>query len=114
MISLVTLKKNKDFSYVYRRGRALHSKDLTLVHVKSRYGFRAGFSVSKKVGNSVVRNKVRRRLKEAFRRVAPVNAQPCSMVFIAKPGIVLLSFEELQMQMRGLFRRAGLYENDST
>jgi ribonuclease P protein component len=80
-----TLKKNKEFNFVYRRGNPRSARHLVAVVAKSNYGgIRAGFSVSKKIGKSVVRNKVRRRLKEAFRELTPrINGNYC-IIFIAR------------------------------
>lgn len=104
-----TLKKNKEFSFVYRRGKPAGSRDMTLVSVKSRYGgIRAGFSVSKKVGNSVVRNRARRRMKEAFRTVLPELKGNYSLVFVARESISRAEFQDICAQMRRLAVRAGI------
>lgn len=82
---------------------------MTLVCAKSRYGgVRVGFSVSKKVGNSVVRNRTRRRLKEAFRTFLPVLGGNYSLVFVARPTIREAEFAELLRQMQSLLKKAGL------
>ena len=60
------LQKNKAFQYVYHRGRSAACRDLVMLVAKGR-GMKVGFSVSKKVGNAVTRNKVKRRLRECFR-----------------------------------------------
>ena len=56
------LQKNRQFQYVYRRGKSAACKDLVMLYAKGR-GLQVGFSVSKKVGNAVVRNRTRRRLR---------------------------------------------------
>lgn len=66
----VRLRKNKQFQYVYHRGKSAACRELVLLHAKSPR-LQVGFSVSKKVGNSVVRNRVKRRLREQFRRLMP-------------------------------------------
>ena len=60
------LKKNRAFQYVYRRGHSAACRDLVMLCAKGRE-LKVGFSVSKKVGNAVTRNKVKRRLRECFR-----------------------------------------------
>lgn len=59
------LQKNGQFQYVYRRGKSAACKDLVMLYAKGK-GLRVGFSVSKKVGNAVVRNRTKRRLRNAF------------------------------------------------
>lgn len=61
------LKKNKHFKFIYKHGETKTHKFLSLTFVKTKISpFKVGFSVSKKVGKSVVRNKVKRRLRECF------------------------------------------------
>ena len=104
-----TLKKNKEFNFVYRRGKPAGSRDMTLVAAKSRYGgIRVGFSVSKKVGNSVVRHRVRRRMKEAYRTILPELSGNHSLVFVARASITSAEFSDICTQMRRLLERAGI------
>ena len=64
------LCRNRQFSYVYRRGMRASCKDLTLIYARNARK-RVGFSVSKKVGGAVVRNLIKRRLRECVRPLLP-------------------------------------------
>ena len=64
------LGPNRQFTYVYRRGKRASCKELTLLWVRSNQK-RIGFSVSKKVGVAVVRNRTKRRLRECVRPLLP-------------------------------------------
>ena len=95
-----TLKKNKEFNFVYRRGEPAGSRDMTLVAAKSRYGgIRVGFSV---------RNRVRRRMKEAYRTILPELSGNHSLVFVARASITSAEFSDICTQMRKLLERAGI------
>ena len=59
-----SLKKNKDFQNVYRHGKSYADKYLVMYGLESN---RIGISVSKKVGNSVVRHHLTRLLRESYR-----------------------------------------------
>lgn len=62
------LRKTQDFSSVYHYGRSKADHNLVLYRLKKNHGeFRIGISVSKKVGNSVIRHKIKRRIREAAR-----------------------------------------------
>ena len=61
------LKKRAAFAYVYRKGEKASARDLLLLSAKSKEGLKIGLSVSKKVGNAVTRNRVKRLLREAVR-----------------------------------------------
>ena len=63
-----------------------------------------GFTATKRLGGAVVRNRARRRLKEAIRSVLPNGALAgCNYVVIAKPAALTCAFAELKMELeRGL------------
>lgn len=66
-----------------------------------------GFSVSKKIGCSVQRNRVRRRLKESFRALLPEIEGSVQLIFIARAPIGAASFQEISRDMRYLLKKAG-------
>jgi len=105
-----TLKKNKEFGRVYSRGRSRSTRLLVLVYLEGRYGgVRVGFSVSKKVGGSVVRNKARRRMKEAFRALLPqIGGKNAHLVFIARAAISEAQYAQIAADMRYLLKKCGL------
>lgn len=110
----MTLKKNREFSLVYNRGKSFAARNMALVYLPRKYGqTKAGFSVSKKVGCSVVRNKARRRMKECFRLLLPDLTKPCHLIFIARPPIAGAQYAEIQRDMRFLLRKMGLLEGGS-
>ena len=67
---------------------------------------RFAFVVSKRVGNAVVRNRLKRRLREAVRR-SPVS-EGWDAVFIARRGIERAGFSELNRAASNLLRRSGI------
>lgn len=107
------LKKNKHFSYIYKNGNIKHGKCLSLVFIKTKFKpFKVGFTVSKKIGKSVVRSKVKRRLRECFRILMPNVVDKFNLVFISREGIDKLEFSEILSIMNGLLQKANLYENN--
>ncbi|MBQ9624946.1 MAG: ribonuclease P protein component, partial [Clostridia bacterium] len=68
------------------------------------------FSVSKKVGNAVTRNRVRRRMKECFALLLPRITTNCSIIFVAKSEIVECSFQRMTMDMEKALKKAGMLE----
>jgi len=109
-----SLKKNKEFNYVYRKGKSVANKHLVLVFVKRKTNhLKVGFSISKKVGNAVKRNRVRRLLKEAFRHVLD-DVQPNTlMVFIARPDIINLDYRAVQQNVKHILKKADLFKERS-
>ena len=63
-----SLKKNKDFQYIYRKGTSYANKYLVMYVLENGTGQnRLGISVSKKVGNSIVRHRLTRLIRESYR-----------------------------------------------
>jgi ribonuclease P protein component len=61
---------------------------------------RFGFTVTKKLGGATVRNRIRRRLKEALRCTQALSAQPgCDYVIVAQPAALSENFAQLQRQL---------------
>ena len=68
MKAAVTVKENYEFRRIYRKGRSAVSPYFVVYCLKNRAGAsRLGITVSKKLGHAVVRNRVRRRLREIYR-----------------------------------------------
>lgn len=70
--------------------------------------FRAGFVTSKRVGNAVVRNRVRRRLREIVRRHQRELQKRFWMVVIARPPAAKASYQQLEDEWLRLVRRASI------
>ena len=106
-----TLKKSKDFKRVYRRGKSYATKYLVLYKLKkSSNKNRYGFSISKKVGKAVVRNKLKRRLKEIIRELEGINLpQGFDFVFIARKPVTNLDYHKIKNNVITLFKKAGLW-----
>jgi ribonuclease P protein component len=67
---------------------------------------RVGFTVSRKVGNAVIRNRVRRRLREVARLVIPAQARPdLDYVLIGRQGAVSRDFRVLQQELVEALKR---------
>lgn len=109
-----TLKKNKEFRYVYAKGKSVASNYMVLIHVKNRMGLRVGFSISAKIGNAVVRNRTKRLMREAFRTLLPEADQHCSYIFIARSPLVGVSLWQMQEAMAQLLKKAGKLRQNQT
>ena len=99
------LQKNRAFQYVYRKGHAVACRDLVLLLAPGRET-KVGFSVSKKVGNAVTRNRVKRRLRECFRPWLG-DVKTGLYVLVARPSAAEAAFEELRKDVRYLLKKQG-------
>ena len=105
------LGPNRQFSYVYRRGKRVSTRDLTLLYVKNRQK-RVGFSVSKKVGVAVVRNRTRRRIKEAYRIHEGAFFPGYDIVVVARVRAAHSRYRELERSLLSLADKLGLLRKE--
>ena len=97
------LQKNRAFQYVYRRGHSVACRDLVMLFAPGKE-LKVGFSVSKKVGNAVVRNRTKRRLRECFRpRLGDVKTG--LYVIVARPSAAKATFQSLQRDTQYLLKK---------
>lgn len=104
------LRTPEQFRTATRRGaRAARSHVVAhlVIRTDGEPGPRVGFVVSKKVGNSVVRNRVARRLREIFRSELASLPAGSDVVLRALPGIQDLPFSALEEEVRGAMRSAA-------
>lgn len=109
------LRNRADFSRVYRSGKSFANSQFVVYISKQRNAdpFRCGISASKKIGNAVVRNRMRRVIKEVVRKLEPkiaAYAPQVDIIIIVRKPATLLSFAELEKSIQHVFRRAGLLE----
>ena len=75
---------------------------------------RVGFTASAKIGNAVLRNRARRRLRAAATTVLPLHAEPAhDYVLIARAGTLQRRFADLVADLEAGLKRLGLYREDA-
>ena len=100
------LQKHRAFQYVYKRGQSVACRDLVLLFAKGRE-LKVGFSVSKKVGKAVTRNKVKRRLRVCFRPCLG-DVKTGLYVVVARPSAAKATFQSLQRDLQYLLKKQNV------
>ncbi|MFO7151987.1 MAG: ribonuclease P protein component [Bacillota bacterium] len=104
------LTKNFEFIAVYKKGRRAGCPFFTMYAKENGLEFtRLGVSVSKKIGKSVVRNKVKRRIKEAFRTSYDDIKSGYDVVISAKEDIKEANYHEIKGYMIKLLKKLNLW-----
>lgn len=109
---MVTIKKNYEFSKIYKKGKWCNDKNLTMYVLKNNKNCNFfGFSVSKKLGKSVSRNRIRRLIKESLRIKEPNIKLGYNIVIIARENAKGISFYEVQKSINFLLKRHKIEES---
>lgn len=104
------IRKNSEFRAIYKKGKSFSDKLLVLYISRNNSDFnRIGVSVSKKVGNSVTRNRIKRLIKEVYRHNEMNIKKGYDLIFIARNSAKGKSYNEIERSMINLFDKAGLY-----
>lgn len=98
-----SLKKNRDFQYVYKNGRSFANRLLVMYVLNQSSGQnRLGISVSKKVGNSVIRHRITRLIRESYRLHEDVFDSGLDIVVIARASARDRSYQEIESALMHL------------
>ena len=109
IMNVYKIKKNYDFRIVYNRGRSFSNKLFILYIYKNKKNLdinRLGISVSKKVGKSVIRNKIRRLIYEVYRLNLNKLKNGYDIVFIVRMAAKDRIYGEIEKSINDLFNKS--------
>ena len=108
-----TIKQNGDFHRIYAKGKSAVSPCVVVYCRKNRLGTnRTGFTVSKKIGKAVVRNRIRRRLREIVRLNNVRLEQGYDLILVARTRAVEADYRRLEGDFLSCCGRLHLLKKD--
>ncbi|MVP00765.1 MULTISPECIES: ribonuclease P protein component [Paenibacillus] len=109
------LAKREDFQKVYRYGKSAANHQFVLYYLPRREQehFRLGISASKKIGNAVIRNRLRRLIKEIVRLNMEKFPGGYDYIVIVRKPAVEMEYKEMEKSVAHVFKRAGLLRKNN-
>ncbi|MEA1918489.1 MAG: ribonuclease P protein component [Campylobacterota bacterium] len=98
------LKAHKEFGLVYNRGKSAHSRSCVVFYLPKEGEKKIGFTASKKVGNAVIRNRSKRRLRALWRELHTTLLEG-HYVFVAKASLHEIPFQTLQKDLNYVLKK---------
>lgn len=93
------IKKKKEFLLIYKKGKHYKGKYFSLIYLSSDLSFsRIAIVASRKIGNAVQRNKIKRWIRNLFRKNKELLKSSVDIVIIPKKNIMKLSWLSLQQE----------------
>ncbi len=103
------LTRKSEYACVFKHGEKWVGRHFICYVVRpSETGSKLGLAVSRKVGSAVVRNRVKRYLREFYRRHRAAFVDPAHVVVVARPSSSQIGYGECEAAMMGLLRQGGL------
>ena len=112
--SELTLRKQSDFSRVYKHGKSKGCRFAVILYRRNGLRFtRTAFVASKKVGNSVERNRSRRIMRAAYRSLESRVKSGYDIIFVARAPITESKEPEVERQLKKTLKSAGILTGSS-
>ncbi|KXT85064.1 ribonuclease P protein component [Streptococcus oralis] len=105
------VKKEKDFKAIFKEGTSFANRKFVVYQLENQKNhFRVGLSVSKKLGNAVTRNQIKRRIRHILLSVRERLADNVDFVVIARKGVETLEYAEMEKNLLHVLKLSKIYQ----
>ena len=107
------VKREKDFKEIFQYGTSFANRKFVVYQLENQQNhFRVGLSVSKKLGNAVTRNQIKRRIRHILLNVREHLADNVDFVVIARKGVEELDFHQVEKNLIHVLKIAQVYRQE--
>ena len=104
------VKREKDFKAIFKDGTSFANRKFVVYQLENQKShFRVGLSVSKKLGNAVTRNQIKRRIRHILLSVREHLADNVDFVVIARKGVESLDYVEMEKNLLHVLKLSKIY-----
>ena len=105
------VKREKDFKAIFKDGTSFANRKVVVYQLENQQNhFRVGLSVSKKLGNAVTRNQIKRRIRHILQSVKGSLVEHVDFVVIARKGVETLEYAEMEKNLLHVLKLSKIYQ----
>ena len=105
------VKREKDFKAIFKDGASFANRKFVVYQLENQQNhFRVGLSVSKKLGNAVTRNQIKRRIRHILQSVKGSLVENVDFVVIARKGVETLEYAEMEKNLLHVLKLSKIYQ----
>ena len=105
------VKKEKDFNAIFKEGKSFANRKFVIYRLENNeQHFRVGLSVSKKLGNAVMRNRIKRRIRHILIEHKNQLVENVDFVVIARKGVEILDYAEMEKNLLHVLKLSKIYQ----
>ena len=105
------VKKEKDFNAIFKEGESFANRKFVIYRLENtEQHFRVGLSVSKKLGNAVTRNQIKRRIRHILIEHKNQLVENVDFVVIARKGVEILDYAEMKKNLLHVLKLSKIYQ----
>ena len=105
------VKREKDFKAIFKEGTSFANRKFVIYRLENKQKhFRVGLSVSKRLGNAVTRNQIKRRIRHILQNAKGEISEGVDFVVIARNGVEALGYAEMEKNLLHALKLSKIYQ----